>query len=124
MAEGVACSPVIDTTQAGRDPRAKEAESPFVCVLRSEQQAKADIARCRDEARVLLADARAAAEAVAKRAEARLTRSEERLRARLAEALAALESELTPGSERLQFPLERLDRAVARVAEELTTGQE
>lgn len=113
---------MIDTTQTGRDPRAKEAESPFVGVLRAEQQAKADIARCRDEARVLLADARAAAEAVAKRAEARLTRSEARLRARLAEALAALEADDTQGSERLPVPPERLDRAVARVAEELTSG--
>jgi hypothetical protein len=101
-----------------------EAEAAIATVLRAEQEASTAIGRCREEARDIAARAEANARAVAERADRRLSRLRERLRSALAGRLAALDAEGCGKGAPVEAAPERLDRAVAKLARELTAGRE
>ena len=103
--------------ESGRD----DAEAAIAGVLRAEREANAAIGRCREEARAILAEAEARARAVSERADRRLSRLRERIRHGLASALAALDARDNAEPGRVDVPTERLDRAAAKLASELTT---
>jgi hypothetical protein len=99
-----------------------EAEAAFATVLRAEREADAAIVRCREEARAIVTEGMVKAQIVAERADRRLVRLRERVRSKLASALAALDAQECAGPEQIEIPSERIERAVANLARELTTG--
>jgi hypothetical protein len=100
-----------------------ETEAAIANVLRAEHEAGAAIGRCREEARDVVARAEAEARVVAERAERRLSRLKGRLRGALAGRLAALDAERCGEAAPIDAAPE-LDRAVAKLARELTAGRE
>jgi len=99
-----------------------EAAIAIASALRAEREANAAIGHCRDEARAIVTEGEAKARAVSERADRRLSRLRERVRSRLASALAAFDAEDCAGSGQVEVSSERLDRAVAKLARELTAG--
>lgn len=103
----------------------EEAEAAIASVLRAEREAGAAIGRCREEARDIAARAEANARAASERADRRLSRLKGRIRGALAGTLAALDAEGGGESAPVDaVPPGRLDRAVAKLARELTAGLE
>lgn len=106
-----------ESIQSERD----EAGAAIASVLRAEREASAAIGRCREEARDIASKAEAKARVIAERADRRLSRLKERLRSALAGTLAALDAEGEAAP--VEAAPERLDRAVAKLARELTAGR-
>jgi hypothetical protein len=104
------------------EPERDQAEAAIASVLRAELEANAAIGRCREEARAIVTEGEVQARAASERADRRLSRLRERVRSGLASALAALDAEEYADPEKVEVPSERLDRAVANLARELTTG--
>ena len=100
-----------------------ETGAAFASVLRAEQEANAAIDHCREQARVIVTETEAKARAVLERADRRLSRLREKIRSDLACTLAAIDAE---GEETgsIEVPSEQLDRAVAKLIRELTSGRE
>jgi hypothetical protein len=101
-----------------------EAQAAIASVLGAEREASAAIGRCREEARDIAARAEANVRAVAERADRRLSRLKGRLRGGLSRALAALDAQGRGEAAPAEADPERLDRAVAKLARELTAGRE
>ncbi len=94
-----------------------DAEAAIAQVLQAESSAKADAARCGEEAAEILARAEAAAQTLAARTDARLVRLRERMRSRAAREVLALES--APGEQDPQDRRGAIENAAQRFADEL-----